>query len=257
MRPPTANPITQGQHGSYNAVDYGYVDETGRPNVYFYAPEDARVTAYLLNAGDAGNNLQMDGPAGRHGFCHCEEVYVTVGQQVAKGQRIGKMGYTGLTRPPGPDGRHLHWVIRRPDGTYVYPPSLITEPFGSGGNMKATREEVIYIYKTVLGMPPTEEQIASQMAANTPFEVLKSIAGELDEQRRGQEANIRQVVGVADARYKQQEQIVQALGIDADPDDVMGIVEAITRLRSAGGGTSPTKDQLAGERLIKQLREVL
>lgn len=119
MRAPTTNPITQGRHGQYNAVDY-----SARPDTTIYAPEAGKVTFYA-NAGDCGNNMQLQGAGRRHGFCHLERALVSVGQQVQEGQPIGIMGYTGLTIPAGPNGRHLHWVIQK-GGVYVYPPSLIT-----------------------------------------------------------------------------------------------------------------------------------
>jgi len=130
MRPPTSNPITQGKHGNYNAVDY-----SSRPDVYIYAPEGGKVTFYQY-AGNCGNNLQFAGVSGyTHGFCHLETSYVKVGQTIQKGQKIGKMGYTGLTDPVGPNGRHLHWVLRK-GNTYYYPPSKVTEPF-KGETMSA------------------------------------------------------------------------------------------------------------------------
>lgn len=146
MRPPTANDISQGKHGNYNAVDYRSI-----PDPIFYAPERVTFYAYLRNAGDAGNNLQVMGAKGRHGFCHLEESFIQPGQTVEKGQPLGKMGYTGLTIPKGPGGRHLHWVILR-NGIYVYPPTLITEPFGGyppqgGNNVILTEEAVRTLYR--------------------------------------------------------------------------------------------------------------
>lgn len=144
MRPPTANAITQGMHGTFNAVDY-----SSAPDPDFYAPEDATIVSYAQN-GDCGNNLQMDGPTGRHGFCHVEYINVAVGARVNKGQKLGRMGYNGLTIPAGPAGRHLHWVLRLPNGTYVYPPTKITEPFGGsqgGTNVILTEEDAKTLYR--------------------------------------------------------------------------------------------------------------
>lgn len=157
MRPPTGNAISQTQHGTYKAVDYH-----SSPDVYIYAPEDGIVFARLLNAGDAGNELQVKGAHGRHGFCHIEEFYVQPGEKVIKGQKLAKMGYTGLTSPVGPAGRHLHWVILQPDGTYVYPPSLITEPFGGskGDDVSyPTKQEVLDKFQAYLSDVPTDKQI--------------------------------------------------------------------------------------------------
>jgi hypothetical protein len=122
MRAPTTNPITQARHGDFNAVDYSYL-----PDIYFYAPEDGVVT-FLQVAGDCGLNLQITSGNHRHGFCHLEQSYVAVGDHVKKGQKLGKMGYSGLTIPKGPDGRHLHWVIYLiNENKYVYPPDLVDE----------------------------------------------------------------------------------------------------------------------------------
>lgn len=140
MRPPTNNAVSQEVHGSYNAVDYRSV-----PDPIIYAPEDLTYYVYLPNAGDAGNNLQATGAHGRHGFCHLEESYLKPGQSVRKGTPIGKMGYTGRTIPSGPTGRHLHWVLLR-NGVYVYPPTLVTEPFGGsqqGENTVVLTEEAV------------------------------------------------------------------------------------------------------------------
>lgn len=140
MRPPTGNPITQGKHGAYNAVDY-----SSAPDPIIYAPENVVIHAYLLNAGDAGNNLQANGQNGRHGFCHLEESYAKPGQTILKGQPLGKMGYTGLTIPSGPQGRHLHWVLLR-NGVYVYPPDFITETFGNYYD-QYSKEELYQMWK--------------------------------------------------------------------------------------------------------------
>lgn len=124
MRPITANSITQTEHGAFKAVDY-----SSKPDPVAYAPEDVTFVSFSFN-GDCGWNLQAQGATGRHGFCHVEEAYIGNNQTITKGQPLFKMGYNGKTIPAGPDGRHAHWVIRLNNGSYVYPPSKITEPFG-------------------------------------------------------------------------------------------------------------------------------
>lgn len=143
MRAPTTNIVTQGKHGTYNAVDYA-----ADPDPNIYAPEDGKITFYQ-NSGDCGNNLHLTAGGNVHGFCHLERATVSVGDQVKKGQVIGIMGYTGYTIPAGPNGRHLHWVIRQ-GSTYVYPPSLVNETVNQGGSEVASREQVNTIYKAVL-----------------------------------------------------------------------------------------------------------
>lgn len=139
MRPISPNAITQGQHGLSKAVDYA-----ATPDSNVYAPEDGVVISYgqqgaVGTVNDAGLALRMQGANGLHQFAHTEKSYVSAGQRVAKGQAIAKMGYTGYTIPKGPSGAHCHWWINASNG-YVYPPSIINEPFGSQGGSVSTTD---------------------------------------------------------------------------------------------------------------------
>lgn len=130
MQAPTKNPISQGKHGTYNAVDYSprtrYL-RRWRPTIY--APSDGKITAYGPS-GQCGNRLELTSKTKRHGFCHLSKPLVKVGQTVKRGQAIGVMGYTGYTIPDGPNGTHLHWVIYLlKTKKYVYPPSLVDQTF--------------------------------------------------------------------------------------------------------------------------------
>lgn len=147
MIAPTTNKVTQGKHGTYNAVDY-----SASPNSTFYAPENGKITAYGPS-GTCGNRLELTAGSNRHGFCHLERSLVSVGQIVKKGQAIGIMGYTGYTIPSGPAGRHLHWVINR-GGVYIYPPSLVNEA-GGADDMFNTKEEVGEAYLLLRGVRGT------------------------------------------------------------------------------------------------------
>lgn len=151
MRAPTENYISQTQHGIYKAVDYSAYKDKAKTiyNPDYYAPEDGKVTA-LGNSGACGLRLELSGATGRHGFCHNEAVYVNLGDQVKKGQKLAKMGYTGTTVPSGPAGRHLHWVISK-NGTYVYPPSLINEPFKEDDVSKVGEVEFNNLYRAFFG----------------------------------------------------------------------------------------------------------
>lgn len=158
MQTISQNPITQGKHGAYNAVDIA-----PNPDVYYYAPEDGTITAWG-DSGTCGLRLELSGATGRHGFCHNESSLVNVGQKVKRGQKLAKMGWTGYVLPPGPGGRHVHWVIQR-NGVYVYPPSLVNESFiklGSGGNDVVevlNRGDVVNMYRAMLGRDPSEQEI--------------------------------------------------------------------------------------------------
>jgi hypothetical protein len=176
MRAPTTNPVTQTKHGDFNAVDYSYL-----PDTYFYAPEDGTVT-FLQVAGDCGLNLQVTSGNHRHGFCHLEQSYVAVGEQIKKGQKIGKMGYSGLTIPKGPDGRHLHWVICLiKENKYVYPPDLVDEQEDGGEEMAVSEQipDAVTIqleYNNGLLRQPSNGELAS-WAGKTLEEVQRGILG--------------------------------------------------------------------------------
>lgn len=127
MRPPSPNKINQGSHGDTKAVDYA-----ASPDVFAYAPEDLTFDSYQQRGSgklDAGMCLRARGANGLHQFAHLEQTYFT-GGTVKKGTKIAKMGFTGYTIPKGPNGRHLHYWVKTPKGTFVYPPTLYTEPFG-------------------------------------------------------------------------------------------------------------------------------
>lgn len=200
MQLPTQNAVSQGKHGAYNAVDFRSV-----PDVFYYAPEDGTVNAIARNNGDCGYSFNLTGASGQHGFCHNEEVYVTSGQTVKRGQRLAKMGYTGKTIPTGPGGRHLHWTLNR-NGAWVYPPDYVNESFNKqGGNMpyieqwelddykknkeirlllEKERDEVLYPFVTdvtkALGIPNTADKGLAQTAVQQLRDKADKPAGELD-----------------------------------------------------------------------------
>lgn len=153
MMPPTGNakkvyyPDKEGDamymHGAAKAIDYRAI-----PDPIIYAPEDLTFDSYQQRGvpgttGDAGMALRARGAHGLHQFAHTSESYFN-GGTVKKGARIAKMGHTGYTIPSGPAGTHLHYWVKRPDGTFAYPPSLYTEPFNTnqGGNEVSTVGEV-------------------------------------------------------------------------------------------------------------------
>lgn len=158
MQPPSPNDISQGQHLASKAVDY-----RSAPDVNAYATEDAVIQSYEKRGSgtdDAGNTLRFKGAHGVHQFAHLEECYVMPGQQVKRGQKLAKMGYTGYTKPSGPAGRHLHYWVLTPKG-YVYPPNLYTQPFQAniGDIMKPTREDIQNMFRGFFNKEPTKTQI--------------------------------------------------------------------------------------------------
>ena len=132
IQAPSQNYISQGQHGSYNAVDYGARTSRLIPTMNrkeIYAVEDGKITSYGWHP-TMGNRLELTSRDGkrRWGFGHLEAARVKNGQEVKRGQLIGIMGYTGYTIPSGYYGTHLHLVCYT-GGKYVYPPTLYNVPF--------------------------------------------------------------------------------------------------------------------------------
>lgn len=195
MRAPTANPITQGEHLASKAVDHAYL-----PDDTVYAPEDGVVDSYQQRGSgtsDAGNCLRLRGATGLHQFAHLYQSYVSVGQQVSKGQRLAQMGDTGYAF-----GRHLHYWVQTPNG-YVYPPNLYTEPFNSTqGDTSMNRDEEANAYQIVLGRP-----MEHGGSGRTGYKFIVDAKAEVDAQRAGIAAQLASI----QAKVNEQNQAITAL----------------------------------------------
>lgn len=176
---PTQNPISQGLHGAYRAVDYSprksKVSLTRRPQIY--ACEDGKITAYG-SSGDCGNRLELTSADGkrRYGFCHLEKAYVKKGKQVVRGQLIGKMGHTGKTIPKGIFGTHLHQVCLT-GGKYIYPPTLTNALFRSyklGYPKTVTAATNLNIREK----PTTKSDVVKLLRKGTKVKVVASVNGQ-------------------------------------------------------------------------------
>lgn len=182
MRAPTANPITQGEHLASRAVDHAYL-----PDDSVYAPEDGVIESYQQRGSgtsDAGNCLRLRGATGLHQFAHLYQSYVSVGQQVRKGQCLAQMGDTGYAF-----GRHLHYWIQRPDGSYTYPPTLYTEPFNSTqGDTIMNRDEEANAYQIVLGRP-----MEHGGSGRTGYKFIVDAKAEVDAQRANQQTQLQNI----------------------------------------------------------------
>lgn len=78
---------------------------------------------YVGKNGGFGNQVKVRTAKGNEiWLSHLDAAGVKVGQQVARGQIIGKGGNTGSTIPgPNGDGSHLDLTIKRPDGSFIPP----------------------------------------------------------------------------------------------------------------------------------------
>ncbi len=91
-------------NGWHSGVDYCICSEAHPYDIYAPAPGVVVLSEKLFVRGNA--TIINHGWGVYSGFWHQEESYVVVGQMVAAGQLIGKIGGTG--RVTGP---HLHWEI--------------------------------------------------------------------------------------------------------------------------------------------------
>lgn len=104
---PTKGTLTQGYHGGHYGIDIGNV-----PNTPIYASADGVVITSKdgWNYG-YGNYIIIDhGNGVQTLYGHMNTRELNVGDQVKRGQLVGRMGNTG--RVFGPTGVHLHFELR-------------------------------------------------------------------------------------------------------------------------------------------------
>ena len=98
------------------AAMHAGIDLAGPHGTPIYATADGTVTTAGWNSGGYGNLIKVDHGRGietRYG--HLAQMLVRDGQQVKRGQLIGRMGSTGRST-----GNHLHYEVRI-DGRAVNP----------------------------------------------------------------------------------------------------------------------------------------
>jgi murein DD-endopeptidase MepM/ murein hydrolase activator NlpD len=98
------------------AAMHAGIDLAGPHGTPIYATADGMVTTAKWNSGGYGNLIKVDHGRGietRYG--HLAQMLVRDGQQVMRGQLIGRMGSTGRST-----GNHLHYEVRI-DGRAVNP----------------------------------------------------------------------------------------------------------------------------------------
>ena len=98
------------------AAMHAGIDLAGPHGTPIYATADGLVTTAKWNSGGYGNLIKVDHGRGietRYG--HLAQMLVRDGQQVKRGQLIGRMGSTGRST-----GNHLHYEVRI-DGRAVNP----------------------------------------------------------------------------------------------------------------------------------------
>lgn len=143
---PTPGPVRPHQlpyWGARYAADMGY--GTGSP---IYAWRDGVVAmTRQRNVSYGWETVLNHGGFGSSQYAHQSAILVSPGQQVRAGQLIGRIGYSGNVRPPGPGGAHLHFEIRGGNS----PISASASVDGGGGGMMY--DLAASAIDTVLGKP--------------------------------------------------------------------------------------------------------
>jgi murein DD-endopeptidase MepM/ murein hydrolase activator NlpD len=104
---PTQGKITQGFKRGHYAVD---ISDRSRPPI-FAADSGKIIKASTGWNGGYGNHIIIDHGNGMQTlYAHLESLYVSVGDDVARGDAIGKMGNSG--RVYGATGIHVHFEVR-------------------------------------------------------------------------------------------------------------------------------------------------
>ena len=105
---------TLGYEKMHNGVDFGA--SCGTP-VYVPGPGTVVGTGSHYSAGTYVNVQHADGSITE--YFHLQDVYVTQGQSLDAGDRVGSVGNTGRST-----GCHLHFGLKTAEGAYVDPMSL-------------------------------------------------------------------------------------------------------------------------------------
>jgi len=113
--------IYNGDPGSYHSG----VDIAAPTGTYYVAPADGVVTLAASSPFTLeGNLLMIDHGMGLNSaFLHSAEILVREGQEVKRGEPIGRIGSTGSATGP-----HLHWSMKW--NVARIEPSLLTGPMG-------------------------------------------------------------------------------------------------------------------------------
>jgi len=116
-------PPTTGASSIHGGADFSLKP---KPPGDVLAAADGEVTLVAYQAGGAGKHIKIRhlNAAGRElcttVYMHLADFYVSQGQKVVAGQKIGKEGNTGVGTGP-----HLHFECRLPNGTKIDPVPLI------------------------------------------------------------------------------------------------------------------------------------
>lgn len=111
---------TSSTYGSRWGSFHKGIDFAASAGTPIYASAGGKVVYSGYNSGGYGNLIIIEHSNGLQTYyAHCSRLYVNVGAQVSKGQRIAGVGTTGNST-----GNHLHFEIRK-NGTPVNPSNYL------------------------------------------------------------------------------------------------------------------------------------
>jgi hypothetical protein len=125
------------------------VDFSPSPDSAIYSPEDGRITL-ILGDPRMGDSIHLWAGNRHHALCHTSEHFVTDGQQVTKGEKLGIMGETGYAF-----GTHLHWALAI-SGGLVDPLSQVDEIIKGETDMLTAPNEVNDLIGALWGVPAND-----------------------------------------------------------------------------------------------------
>jgi murein DD-endopeptidase MepM/ murein hydrolase activator NlpD len=112
---PASGQISQNFHWYHKGID---ISNRGAPNI-LAADSGSVVLSTCLGWGYGCHIIVDHGNGYRTLYAHLSSLYVSVGQSVARGNAIGRMGSTGRST-----GTHLHFEVIK-NGTYLHPLNVL------------------------------------------------------------------------------------------------------------------------------------
>ena len=178
------SPYGESDHagGAHRGTDYGLREGTdvkavGDGVVYTAITGKGNMWQEYLSRGtvDGGNTVKIqhtaaDGKKYFSMYCHLSEVLVTKGQQVTKGQIIGKSGNTGTST-----GAHLHLEFQDEKGKAISPTDALALTGGSSTSPQSALQFGLNQETLTAGMAFTKKLAQLPTQATNAFNILQNL----------------------------------------------------------------------------------
>lgn len=165
------------------------VDICGLDDTTIHCPVAGTVarTTVITNRADPtwewGWYVRVDDPAGnKHYFCHCtaNSFAVTVGQTIAAGTPLARMGCSGNAAQAVPPLPHVHYEVRTTAGTWLNPCTFLPFPNAVGIYGSTYRARQVRVNTEVLRVrtgPSTEYEILQNVQNGEIYTLLEEKHG--------------------------------------------------------------------------------